>query len=66
VRAEGRAEGVAVGKTEGILAGVVRTAQMLLGMKPVPKRALLSKTREELQAMFEALCTREPRLARVL
>jgi hypothetical protein len=66
IKMEGRIEGRAEGRAEGILAGMIRMGRAVLGMKPVAERTLLRKTREELQAMFDALVAREPRLARAL
>jgi len=59
---EGRAEG----EKHGFFAGAIRGIQTALGMKPVSKRTLLSKTLEELQEMFDALVANRPQLARAL
>ncbi|MDR1817684.1 MAG: hypothetical protein LBR07_05845 [Puniceicoccales bacterium] len=63
---KGEARGKEEGKREGMLAGMIRGIQMAFGMRPASERALLRKTREELQAMFDALVAREPRLAGAL
>jgi flagellar biosynthesis/type III secretory pathway protein FliH len=63
---KGKSEGKVEGKSEGMLAGMIRGIQMMLGVRPTSERTLFRKTREELQAMFDALVAREPRLARAL
>jgi hypothetical protein len=57
---------IAEGRAEGLLAGMIRGIQMAFGLKPASERTLLRKTRDELQAMFDALVAREPHLARAL